>query len=220
MSPRLAQLDRRVRGCSPIRVEAAAHFPKALHDPGRELLAIRASAAPARPWRTAAAPAANQRRPGLSFATAVETFERLGARSWAWRAEAELFKRLRHRPPDVLGGPDALADLTPQQREIVRLAGSGLTNREIADRMFLSPRTVSSHLYRSYPKLGVAGRHQLHTVIAPVAGMVRGERQGSSPRARASRGQAPARRTRTSCGQSRVPADATVSPIWQIVSLR
>jgi DNA-binding CsgD family transcriptional regulator len=59
------------------------------------------------------------------------------------------------RPPEVLGGPDSLADLTPQQREIVRLAGSGLTNREIADRLFLSPRTASSHLYRSYPKLRV-----------------------------------------------------------------
>jgi DNA-binding NarL/FixJ family response regulator len=42
----------------------------------------------------------------------------------------------------------------------------GLTNREIGDRLFLSPRTVSSHLYRSYPKLGVAGRNQLRDVIA------------------------------------------------------
>jgi DNA-binding CsgD family transcriptional regulator len=56
--------------------------------------------------------------------------------------------------------------LTPQQRQIVRLASDGLTNRQIADRLFLSPRTVSSHLYRSYPKLGVAGRHQLRDVIA------------------------------------------------------
>jgi DNA-binding NarL/FixJ family response regulator len=64
------------------------------------------------------------------------------------------------------GEPDALGELTPQQRQIVRLASDGLTDREIGDRLFLSPRTVSSHLYRSYPKLGVASRHQLHHVIA------------------------------------------------------
>jgi DNA-binding CsgD family transcriptional regulator len=64
------------------------------------------------------------------------------------------------------GQPDALWELTPQQRQIVRLASDGLTNREIGDRLFLSPRTVSSHLYRSYPKLGVADRHQLRDVIA------------------------------------------------------
>jgi DNA-binding CsgD family transcriptional regulator len=62
--------------------------------------------------------------------------------------------------------PDAIAELTPQQRQIIVLAASGLTNREIADRLFLSPRTVASHLYRSYPKLGISGRHQLHDLIA------------------------------------------------------
>ena len=62
--------------------------------------------------------------------------------------------------------PDALGELTPQQRQIVPLASDGLTDREIGDRLFLSPRTVGSHLYRSYPKLGVAGRHQLRDVIA------------------------------------------------------
>ena len=69
----------------------------------------------------------------------------------------------------VTGAPaerDALGELTPQQRQIVRLASDGLTDREIGDRLFLSPRTVSSHLYRSYPKLGVASRHQLRDVIA------------------------------------------------------
>ncbi len=59
-----------------------------------------------------------------------------------------------------------LRELTPQQRQIVRLASHGLTDREIGDRLFLSPRTVSSHLYRSYPTLGVASRHQLRDVIA------------------------------------------------------
>ena len=45
------------------------------------------------------------------------------------------------------------------------LASQGLTNGEIADRLFLSPRTVASHLYRSYPKLGIAGRHQLRDLV-------------------------------------------------------
>jgi len=67
-----------------------------------------------------------------------------------------------HAPP---AAPGALHGLTAQQREIVILAGHGLTNGEIADRLFLSPRTVASHLYRSYPKLGIAGRHQLRDLI-------------------------------------------------------
>jgi DNA-binding CsgD family transcriptional regulator len=62
-----------------------------------------------------------------------------------------------------------MAELTPQQRQIVRLASVGLTDREIADRLFLSPRTVGSHLYRSYPKLGVGSRHQLRDVIALIS---------------------------------------------------
>ena len=61
--------------------------------------------------------------------------------------------------------PGALDGLTAQQRDVVILAGRGLTNGEIADRLFLSPRTVASHLYRSYPKLGIAGRHQLRDLI-------------------------------------------------------
>jgi len=65
--------------------------------------------------------------------------------------------------------PDGIAELTPQQRQIVRLASDGLTDREIGERLFLSPRTVSSHLYRSYPKLGVASRHQLRDVIALIS---------------------------------------------------
>jgi hypothetical protein len=46
------------------------------------------------------------------------------------------------------------------------MASDGLSNRQIGDRLFLSPRMVSSHLYRSYPKLGVAERRQLRDVIA------------------------------------------------------
>jgi DNA-binding CsgD family transcriptional regulator len=48
---------------------------------------------------------------------------------------------------------------------MVYLAGSGLSNREIGDQLYLSPRTVASHLYRSYPKLGIAGRHQIRGLL-------------------------------------------------------
>lgn len=61
--------------------------------------------------------------------------------------------------------PDALAELSPQQQQIIRLAARGLTNREIGERLFLSPRTVSSHLYRSFPKLGVTARAQLRDLV-------------------------------------------------------
>jgi DNA-binding CsgD family transcriptional regulator len=105
----------------------------------------------------------NDAKPVLTQALA--TFRQLRARSWAQRAEAEL-RACGVAVADAPAERDALGGLTPQQRQIVRLASDGLTNREIGDRLFLSPRTVSSHLYRSYPKLGVAGRNQLRDVIA------------------------------------------------------
>jgi DNA-binding CsgD family transcriptional regulator len=104
----------------------------------------------------------NDAKPVLG--AALDTFRRLGAAPWTRRAETEL----RACGVAVPAGPAArsgLDGLTAQQREIVVLAGRGLTNGEIADRLFLSPRTVASHLHRSYPKLGIAGRHQLRDLI-------------------------------------------------------
>jgi DNA-binding NarL/FixJ family response regulator len=46
------------------------------------------------------------------------------------------------------------------------MAAEGLTNREIASKLFLSPRTVSTHLYNIYPKVGVTSRRELHRVLA------------------------------------------------------
>lgn len=60
---------------------------------------------------------------------------------------------------------DALAALTPQEQQIARLAAEGLTNREIGQRLFLSPRTVSTHLYRIYPKINVRSRAELARII-------------------------------------------------------
>jgi DNA-binding CsgD family transcriptional regulator len=61
--------------------------------------------------------------------------------------------------------PSAFTELSPQQQQIVRLAARGLTNREIGEKLFLSPRTVGSHLYRVFPKLGITARSQLRDVL-------------------------------------------------------
>jgi DNA-binding CsgD family transcriptional regulator len=108
----------------------------------------------------------NDAKPVL--AAALETFRRLGAAPWTRRAEAEL-RACGVVTQAIPAEPDALAKLTTQQREIIILASQGLTNGEIADRLFLSPRTVASHLYRSYAKLGIAGRHQLRGLIEHAA---------------------------------------------------
>jgi DNA-binding CsgD family transcriptional regulator len=76
-------------------------------------------------------------------------FEDHEAPIWADRARAEL-DRIPHQRSS--------ADLTPTEETIARLAGQGLTNREIADRTFLSPKTVEVNLTRIYRKLGVRSR--------------------------------------------------------------
>jgi DNA-binding CsgD family transcriptional regulator len=162
-SPRLEQLIARARGILADPDAAEAHFDRGLADPAGdqwpfERAQLRLDYAEWLRRRRRI----NDAKPVLS--QALGTFRRLGARSWAQRAQAEL----RACGVAVAGAPaepDALEELTPQQRQIVRLASDGLTDREIGDRLFLSPRTVSSHLYRSYPKLGVASRHQLRDVI-------------------------------------------------------
>jgi DNA-binding NarL/FixJ family response regulator len=58
-----------------------------------------------------------------------------------------------------------LASLTPQQREIAMLAAEGLTNKQIAERLFLSPRTVGTHLYQVFPKLGITSRAALRDAL-------------------------------------------------------
>ena len=163
-SARLEQLIARARGLLADPARAGDHFDKALADAAGdqwpfERAQLRLDYAE---WL--------RRRRRINDAKAVltqalGTFRRLGAQPWAQRAQAEL----RACGVAVTGAPsepDALGELTPQQRQIVRLASDGLTDREIGDRLFLSPRTVGSHLHRSYPKLGVASRHQLRDVIA------------------------------------------------------
>ncbi|MEY9965706.1 DNA-binding CsgD family transcriptional regulator [Streptacidiphilus sp. MAP12-16] len=93
---------------------------------------------------------------------ALDVFERLGAVPWAARARAEL--RASGTPAaHPASGP--AAPLTPQEREIAELAAAGLTNKQIGERLYLSPRTVSSHLYRLFPKLGISSRAALRDAL-------------------------------------------------------
>jgi DNA-binding CsgD family transcriptional regulator len=94
------------------------------------------------------------------LSTAVDAFEHLGARPWAARAANELRATGIHRErPDHAG-------LTAQQRQIAELAAAGLSNKQIAERLFLSPRTVGYHLYQIFPKLGVTSRAALRDALA------------------------------------------------------
>jgi DNA-binding CsgD family transcriptional regulator len=156
--PRLRQIVGRARGL----LGDPAAYEAALADPAGERWPLeRAQLRLDHGERLRRQRRINDAKPVL--AAALETFRRLRAQPWTARAEAEL--RACGVPTPARPDADAPAELTAQQREIVILAGHGLTNGEIADRLFLSPRTVASHLYRSYPKLGVAGRHQLRDLI-------------------------------------------------------
>ena len=53
------------------------------------------------------------------------------------------------------------ASLTPTELDVVRLVGEGLANKDVAARLFVSPRTVESHLTHVYTKLGLSSRVQL-----------------------------------------------------------
>ncbi|MGW6122033.1 helix-turn-helix transcriptional regulator [Nocardia sp. NPDC055165] len=99
-------------------------------------------------------------RTQLEQATAL--FDRLGAAPWSERARTELGALGVGTGTRASGGPLSL--LTPQESQIVRLAAQGLSNREIAARLFLSHRTVGHHLYKAYPKLGVLSRGELSSL--------------------------------------------------------
>jgi DNA-binding NarL/FixJ family response regulator len=62
-------------------------------------------------------------------------------------------------------GPANFSTLTSQEQLVAELAAEGLSNREIGERLFLSARTVGSHLYKAYPKLGISNRAQLRAAL-------------------------------------------------------
>jgi DNA-binding CsgD family transcriptional regulator len=89
---------------------------------------------------------------------AMEAFGSLGAAPWAERARTELRatgEAARRRDPSTLD------QLTSQELQVARFVSEGLTNKEVAAQLFLSPRTIDSHLRSVFSKLGVTSRTQL-----------------------------------------------------------
>ena len=94
---------------------------------------------------------------------ARDTFDALGSIPWDEQARRELRasgERSRRR------SREARDQLTAQELQIAELAAAGLTNREIGQRLFLSHRTISTHLYRVFPKLGITSRVELSAALA------------------------------------------------------
>jgi DNA-binding CsgD family transcriptional regulator len=162
VSPRLAMVTYAAAALSADAGRAAAWFERALAVPdarrwpfemarvqllfGEHLRRARATAA-ARPHLMAA----------------LETFENLGARPWTDRAAREL--RAAGAPSSRPVTPGA-GTLTDRELTIASLAAAGLTNRQIADQVNLSHRTVGANLYRIFPKLGVSSRAALRDALA------------------------------------------------------
>jgi DNA-binding CsgD family transcriptional regulator len=100
-----------------------------------------------------------RRKSAITAARAADqVFTALGARPFALAASSEL-TALGVRPRG--GGDPELPGLTGQELRVARLVASGLSNREAAARLYLSPKTVEYHLASVFTKLGVASRHQL-----------------------------------------------------------
>jgi DNA-binding CsgD family transcriptional regulator len=95
--------------------------------------------------------------------SALETFEQLGAGPWAERARHELAATGETvRPRDAV----AADGLTSTELQVALLVGKGATNKEAGAALFLSPKTIETHLGRVYRKLSVRSRTELAHVLA------------------------------------------------------
>lgn len=97
-----------------------------------------------------------QRRKGAAAATfgeALEVLEKLGTELWAQRVRDELAR--------ITKAPDHSSGLTPSEQRVAELAATGMTNRDVAAALFISPRTVEVNMTRIYRKLGIRSRAEL-----------------------------------------------------------
>ncbi len=93
-----------------------------------------------------------------SLDEALRIFESLGAALWAELARGELSR---------VGGPVASGELTPTERQVAELVAEGLTNREVADSLFVNVKTVEANLSRIYHKMGIGSRRELQRARKP-----------------------------------------------------
>ncbi|MFC0863301.1 AAA family ATPase [Sphaerimonospora cavernae] len=115
--------------------------------------------------------AAQRSRARDCLRTAAEILESCGARSLTARAHRAL-RRLGVRVPTA--APSAVLGLSPRELEVARLVAQGLTNQQVAQRLFLSVRTVETHLSRIFAKLEVSSRVGVATALnAPGEGRAR-----------------------------------------------
>lgn len=106
-----------------------------------------------------------QRRQDAASTTlsdALDTFERLGTAVWAERARVQLAR--------INVGPRGDAVLTPSEQRVAELAATGLTNRDVAAALFISPKTVEANLSRVYRKLEIHSRAELGRRMRDISG--------------------------------------------------
>lgn len=171
----LTSVEEMANGSSAVGTTVALEYSQAVlaDDNSAEELFHRALAGAGRrfPWHQARSQLAygswlrRQRRVTESrdpLRAARTAFDAVGAKPWALRADQELRATGERGWRPTGSGRE---QLSPQETQIAVLAAQGLSNREIGQRLFLSHRTVGSHLYRLFPKLGITGRQQLAGVL-------------------------------------------------------
>jgi DNA-binding CsgD family transcriptional regulator len=104
--------------------------------------------------------AGKRREADAVISTARDLYLSLGAQAYVQRCERELKAGGLH----PLRGPRGHVELTPQEEAVTLLVAQGLSNREVAAELYVSPKTVQYHLTRIYAKLGVRSRAELATV--------------------------------------------------------